>query len=66
MHKGFAPFLLLDDVFEKLDAERMQNLLAWACVENQGQVFLTDTHESRLQDALGQLQVSFEVIRLGE
>jgi DNA replication and repair protein RecF len=26
-NKGFAPFLLLDDVFEKLDEDRIANLL---------------------------------------
>lgn len=63
--KGFPPLLLLDDVFEKLDAERMQQLLQWACTR-QGQVFLTDTHESRLTDALQALSIPVQVIRLGE
>ncbi|MCU0375479.1 MAG: DNA replication and repair protein RecF, partial [Chitinophagaceae bacterium] len=31
--KGFAPLLLLDDVFEKLDHDRMHNLLHEVCVE---------------------------------
>lgn len=63
--KGYAPFLLLDDVFEKLDALRMHNLLHWVCVQNKGQVFITDTHEERLHTALGSLQVPFQVIDLG-
>ena len=46
--KGFAPILLLDDVFEKLDDSRMKNLLHWVCNENDGQVFITDTHKQRL------------------
>lgn len=62
--KGFAPILLLDDVFEKLDAGRMQNLLHHVCVENQSQVFITDTHKERLQLALEKLQVSFQLIEL--
>lgn len=65
-HKGFPPLLLLDDVFEKLDAERMRNLLHWACVSNQGQVFLTDTHQERLRDALDSLSVNVQLIPLGE
>ncbi|WP_207494014.1 DNA replication/repair protein RecF [Aridibaculum aurantiacum] len=62
--KGFAPLLLLDDVFEKLDADRMNNLLYRVCVENDGQVFITDTHRERLQLALQQLQVPFQLIGL--
>jgi len=62
--KGFPPILLLDDVFEKLDEKRMHNLLHWACVENNGQVFLTDTHCLRLRDALEKLSLPFQVEEL--
>lgn len=62
--KGFAPILLLDDVFEKLDAGRMQNLLQQVCVENDSQVFITDTHKERLQQALERLNVPFQLIEL--
>ncbi len=62
--KGFPPLLLLDDVFEKLDEKRMHNLLHWACVDNNGQVFLTDTHCSRLRDALEKLSLPFQVEEL--
>jgi DNA replication and repair protein RecF len=62
--KGFAPILLLDDVFEKLDAGRMQNLLHHVCVENKSQVFITDTHKERLRQSLEQLHVPFQLIEL--
>ena len=61
---GFAPMLLLDDVFEKLDEYRMNNLLQSVCVENNGQVFITDTHCERLQSHLQQLSLPFQLIRL--
>src|SRR6185437_4765032 len=41
--KHSAPFLLLDDVFEKLDESRIKNLLEYVCNQNKGQVFITDT-----------------------
>ncbi|HTL09903.1 MAG TPA: DNA replication and repair protein RecF [Chitinophagaceae bacterium] len=63
-NKGFAPFLLLDDVFEKLDEQRMHNLLTWVCVQNSGQVFITDTHRERLASALSQLQQPMQIIEL--
>jgi DNA replication and repair protein RecF len=63
-NKGFPPILLLDDVFEKLDDHRMHNLLTEVCLEKTGQVFITDTHESRLAQNLEKLKVSFSVIHL--
>lgn len=63
-HKGFAPLLLLDDVFEKLDADRMHNLLEYVCCQNKGQVFLTDTHCERMRAALKALGEVFQVTEL--
>jgi DNA replication and repair protein RecF len=62
--KGFAPLLLLDDVFEKLDNQRMNNLLREVCVEKSGQVFITDTHKERLEKSLKEIGADFEVIDL--
>lgn len=62
--KRASPILMLDDVFEKLDEERIDNLLERVCVENDGQVFITDTNCVRLERALGRLQVPFQLIQL--
>lgn len=62
--KGFAPLLLLDDVFEKLDEGRISNLLNKVCVENDGQVFITDTNEERLKKHLEALEVGYGLIEL--
>ena len=61
---GFPPLLLLDDVFEKLDESRMNNLLHSVCIQNNGQIFITDTHCDRLQHHIHQLSVPFQLIRL--
>ena len=63
-YKGFAPILLLDDVFEKLDEQRMANLLLDVCVKKQGQVFITDTHKNRLEAHLKNVQCDYEIIEL--
>ncbi len=63
-YKGFAPFLLLDDVFEKLDQQRMHNLLHYVCTQHGGQVFLTDTHEQRMIKAFEELGMNMQVISL--
>ncbi len=64
LNKGFAPILLLDDVFEKLDDMRMQNLLHWVCNKNTGQVFITDTHKERLEEAFKGLKTAYQIIEL--
>ncbi|MGX5819146.1 DNA replication/repair protein RecF [Chitinophaga lutea] len=57
-HKGFPPILLLDDVFEKLDQERVTRLIALVQGPGYGQVFITDTHAARLREAFaGQPEV---------
>lgn len=63
-NKNFAPILLLDDIFEKLDDERMHQLLNKVCVQEQAQVFITDTHQSRLEQALSRISVSYQLINL--
>lgn len=62
--KGFAPILLLDDVFEKLDEKRMQNLLQYVCVESGAQVFITDTHKERLQQSFVKIGKGYDLIGL--
>lgn len=62
--KGFAPILLLDDVFEKLDEQRMHNLLQWVCTEDDGQVFITDTHINRLEQQLNAINIKYQLIAL--
>jgi DNA replication and repair protein RecF len=62
--KGFTPILLLDDVFEKLDEPRMFQLLNWVCTESDGQVFITDTHASRLRMQLEGIDVPFQMVEL--
>ena len=63
-NKGFAPLLLLDDVFEKLDEDRIANLLRRVCIENNGQVFITDTNEERLSQHLDVLSISYQLINI--
>jgi DNA replication and repair protein RecF len=62
--KGLAPLLLLDDIFEKLDAGRMENLLQRVCRDNDGQVFLTDTHAERLRFVMEGIGVDCQLIEL--
>jgi DNA replication and repair protein RecF len=62
--KGFSPLLLLDDVFEKLDEERITNLLAQVCSDEETQIFITDTNCSRLQTTLQKINQPVQLIQL--
>ena len=62
--KGFAPIILLDDVFEKLDSHRMHKLLERVCASGNGQLFITDTHENRIRSHLEKLSADYSLIGL--
>jgi DNA replication and repair protein RecF len=51
--KQCFPILLLDDIFEKIDSLRTQKLIKYI-LKTEAQVFVTDTHETRLQEAFKQ------------
>ena len=46
---GVKPILLLDDVFDKLDDERVKQLVQLAGSDYFGQVFITDTQQARIK-----------------
>lgn len=43
-----VPLLLLDDVFDKLDAQRMERIITLVSQERFGQIFVTDTNREYL------------------
>jgi DNA replication and repair protein RecF len=63
-HKGFSPILLMDDIFEKLDEQRMIQLLDWVSHSTDGQVFITDTHKDRMDNLLGKYLADYQLIEL--
>ena len=62
---GFAPILLLDDVFDKLDMGRISNLLQMVASNDFGQIFITDSNKVRMAgivDGLTQDRAYFETV----
>lgn len=62
---GFAPLLLLDDVFDKLDMSRISNLLQMVSGKDFGQIFITDSNKVRMSgivDAMTQDRAYFETV----
>lgn len=53
---GYTPILLLDDVFDKLDEDRMENMLRIVCGSAYGQIFITDTQRDRMKRVFGGLE----------
>lgn len=54
--KGYNPILLFDDIFDKLDASRVKQLMQLVSNEDFGQVFVTDTHPDRLEDLFREMK----------
>ena len=54
-HSGMQPILLLDDFFDKLDEQRVTNVLSLLVDMQFGQLFLTDTSSDRIQSVLKHL-----------
>ena len=52
---GFAPMLLLDDVFDKLDMGRISNLIGMVAGSDFGQIFITDTDSKRLASVVDRI-----------
>jgi DNA replication and repair protein RecF len=52
---GFAPVLLLDDVFDKLDMSRISNLLEMVASNDFGQIFITDSNKVRMAGIVDKL-----------
>ena len=49
---GEAPILLLDDIFDRLDSERVERIVEIVQGEEFGQIFITDTDRQHLTDIL--------------
>lgn len=61
---GQKPLLLLDDIFEKIDEQRAQSLMNMVSESHFGQIFITDTHESRLEKHIYDLKSTIKTISL--
>lgn len=64
--KGFSPILLLDDIFDKLDNNRVNYLLKLVTEENFGQVFITDTDMHKTPQLLIANGIDANVMRIVE
>ena len=54
---GLTPILLLDDIFDKLDSDRVGHIMEAVSGGNDfGQIFITDTNREHLDETIAALQ----------
>lgn len=59
--KGFKPILLFDDIFDKLDENRVTQLVQLVSNDSFGQVFITDTQYDRVDKLISKLPITYQV-----
>ena len=61
---GISPVLLLDDIFDKFDAERVEQIIRLVGNSRFGQIFITDTHQSRLKEILSSHDTDYKLFMI--
>lgn len=56
-----TPLLLLDDIFDKLDMSRVEQIVKLVSDDNFGQIFITDTDRNRLARILPQMNSDYKM-----
>ena len=58
------PILLLDDIFDKLDENRVEHIIKLVHDENFGQLFISDTHAERTENVIKKVGQSYKMFQL--
>ena len=61
---GNSPILLLDDLFDKLDQDRVEQLLSLLREEPFGQIFISDTDKERMHEVMKRLAVNYRIFKV--
>ena len=61
---GFKPILLLDDIFDKFDHERVKQIIQLVADDNFGQIFITDTDQDRWDNILKEMKIEHNIYRI--
>jgi len=64
MHLGLKPILLLDDIFDKLDNERVQRLMQLVHNHEFGQVLVTDTDKNRVEAIFSEIEIPIRLFEV--
>ena len=58
------PILLLDDIFDKLDDNRVSQLIELVNQQNFGQIFITDTHRERTESVVKRINEESRIFEI--
>ena len=58
------PILLLDDIFDKLDDNRVSQLIELVNEQNFGQIFITDTHKERTESVVKRINEESKIFEI--
>ena len=61
-----TPLLLLDDIFDKLDAQRVEQIVRMVGGDDFGQIFLTDTNREHLDQILRNTNMDYKLFSVEE
>lgn len=61
---GTTPILLLDDIFDKLDENRVSHIVGLVKNDNFGQIFISDTHADRTESVVKNIHQSYKIFNL--
>ncbi|MDL2278959.1 DNA replication and repair protein RecF [Parabacteroides sp. OttesenSCG-928-G07] len=59
-----TPILLLDDIFDKLDATRVEQIIQLVSGDSFGQIFITDTNRKYLDEILSTMEHDYQLFRM--
>lgn len=61
---GITPLLLLDDIFDKLDETRVEQLIKLVNEDRFGQIFISDTHPERTEEIIKKINSDSKIFKL--
>ncbi len=63
---GITPILLLDDIFDKFDATRVEQIIRLVSENHFGQIFITDTAEPRMKSILERIGIEHKMFIIND
>jgi DNA replication and repair protein RecF len=61
---GLRPILLLDDIFDKLDKNRVAEIIRLVADEHFGQIFITDTNREHLDGIIKSAETDYRIFQV--
>ncbi len=63
---GLTPILLLDDIFDKLDKYRVEQIVKLVADDHFGQIFITDTNREHLDQIIAGLEAESKIFTISD